>query len=243
MCELICEHQELAVAEATPRVQGALGEVLGAARGQVIVGSQLTPPTGLVAELLCSAVLSVVRARLLAADDTRALTALAPSLMEHVLEPYLAAGAAIADRLADPALPPRAPTEARILPLRAHPRVLLALQVIAASPGLSTRAVEQQLRSRRRGGGELSQVLNPLERRGLIEDTHAGHGQRKAWRLTAYGHRALVLLDEARVAPGPRTDGTPRAFQERATFLRSPSQERPPGVPSGPVGVKETSHT
>ena len=74
---------------------------MDAGRGQVIVGSQLTPPTTLIAELLSTAVLSVIRARMLAADP-EPLTALAPSLMEFIVEPYLGAGAASADRAQGP---------------------------------------------------------------------------------------------------------------------------------------------
>ncbi len=194
---LILEDEELAVREATRRVHAALGEVLNAGRGQVIVGSQLTPPTSLVAELLCSAVLSVVRSRMLAAAAAP-LVELTPSLMEHVVEPYVGAGAEIADRNADPSLPPRASTEARILPLRAHPRVLLALHMIAANPGGSSRRVELETRARRQRGGELSQVLNTLEQRGLIEN-RALLGtipEAKAWHLTAYGRRALELVSD-----------------------------------------------
>ncbi len=192
---LVPEHHVLS--EATARVHAALREVLDAGRGRVIVGSQLTPPTVLVAELLCTALWSVIRARLLT-PESGPLSELVPSLMEHIVEPYLGAGAQLADRLSDPSLPERAPTEARILPLRAHPRVLLAMRVIAASPGLSTRGVELQVSARRERGGELSQVLNPLEQRGLLENSRStsAEGQAHAWRLTAYGRRALELLDE-----------------------------------------------
>ncbi len=173
----------------------ALGEVLDAGRGQVIVGSQLTPPTSLVAELVCTAVLSVVRSRMLAERD-EPLIDLAPSMMDGIIEPYFGAGAEIADRLRDPLLPKRVASEAKILPLRAHPRVLLALRVIGANAGVSTRGVEQQVTAERQRGSELSQVLKPLEQRGVIENTRpvgVTH-EANAWRLTAYGQRALELL-------------------------------------------------
>ena len=195
---LILEHEDRALAAASRWTQSVLGEVLDAGRGQVIVGSQLTPPTSLIAELLCTALLSVIRPRILVRDG-RPLVELAPSLMEHVVEPYLGAGAQIADRSHDPSLPPLASREARILPVRAHPRVLLALRVIAASPGLTTRKVELELRERRQRGGELSQVLNPLRQRGLIENGRAAAESREgnAWTLTRYGHRALELLNDS----------------------------------------------
>ncbi len=56
------------VREGTHRVHVALGEVLDAGRGSVIVGAELTPSTALIAELLVTAVLSVIRSRLLKAD-------------------------------------------------------------------------------------------------------------------------------------------------------------------------------
>ncbi len=128
-------------------MQGALGEVLDAARGQVIVGSQLAPPASVLAELLACAVVSVIRARMLTGDGVP-LVGLAPSLMEHVIEPYLAAGAQLADHARDPGRPARAAGEATVLPLRAHPRVILTLRVIAATPGLSSRQVCERVNSR-----------------------------------------------------------------------------------------------
>jgi AcrR family transcriptional regulator len=57
-----------AVGECTRRVHVALGEVLEHARREVIVGAQLMPPAGLIAELLFGALLSLVRARLVSFD-------------------------------------------------------------------------------------------------------------------------------------------------------------------------------
>ncbi len=205
---LLLEREQLALNEASRRVHAALAEVLDAGRGQVIVGTQLTPPTSLIAELLCTAALSVIRARMLRSHAGGSLAELAPPLMEHIVEPYLGAGAEIADRISDPSLPARAPGEAKILPLRAHPRALLALRIIATAPGLSTRQVELQLRAKRQRGGELSQLLNPLEQRGLIEDTRsdAVANKARAWRLTLYGRRAVELLRDADPALRPRED-------------------------------------
>ena len=141
---LIVEREELTVELAARRLQAALGEVLDAARGQVIVGSRLAPPTSVIADLLACAVVSVIRARMLTGDDVP-LAGLAPSLMEHVIEPYLAAGAQLADQARDPGRPARAAGEATVLPLRAHPRVILTLRVIAATPGLSSRQVSERV--------------------------------------------------------------------------------------------------
>jgi len=167
----------------------------------------LTPPTELVAELLCTAVVSVIRARMLAEQHPGPLVELLPALMEHIVEPYLGAGAEISDLIHDPSLPARAPGEAKVLPLRAHPRVLLALGVIAANPGASTRRVELEVKAQRQRGGELSQVLHPLEQRGLIENSRSigTAPEANAWRLTAYGRRALEVSGESREPNASRT--------------------------------------
>lgn len=218
---LILEREELTLPEATRRVRASLGEVLDAGRGQVIVGSQLTPPTSLIAELLSTAVLSLIRARMLAADPGP-LTDLAPSLMDFVVEPYLGAGAASADRMRDPSLPAPALAEARILPIRAHPRVLRALRVIASTPGVSNRDVEAAVSAKDTRGREIWQVLKPLQQRGLIENTRPGGapGDPNAWRLTAYGRRTLELVGESHATPPRSRSGdsifTPRDVRGRA---------------------------
>ncbi len=199
---LVLEREDLTADLAAGRLQDALAEVLDAARGQVIVGSQLAPSAGTLAELLASAVVSVIRTRMLTGDAVP-LVGLAPSLMEHVIEPYLAAGAQLADHARDPALPAPRLREATVLPLRAHPRVLLTLRVVAATPGLSSR----QVRERVNADGDrhdISELFTLLEQRGLIETTRVGRGgrDRTAWRLTSYGNRALELLADA--TPGTR---------------------------------------
>ncbi len=125
------------VREGTRRVHVALGEVLDAGRGSVIVGAELTPSTALIAELLVTAVLSVIRSRLLKADGGR-LVVLLPSLMSFIVEPYLGRGAAGADLASDPSAAMQAPAEAKVVPIRAHPRVMRVLDLIASAPGCST---------------------------------------------------------------------------------------------------------
>ncbi len=194
---LVLEREQLTVELAARRLHDGLAEVLDAARGQVIVGSRLAPPTGVIAELLACAAVSVIRARMLAGDGVP-LLGLAPSLMEHVIEPYLAAGAQIADQVRDPARPAPVSREATVLPLRAHPRTILTLRVIAETPGLSSRQVSERVNSRG-NRHDISELFNLLERRGLIEHTRPGRGarDRTAWRPTLYGRRALELLADA----------------------------------------------
>ncbi len=192
---LILEAQDVALSEASLRVHEALGAVLNAGRGQVIVGSQLMPPTSLIAELLSCAVLSVIRARMLAGDRAP-LVELAPSLMEFIVEPYLGAGAERADQASAPMRVVRVPREARVLPVRAHPRIVHVLRVIAATPGLSSRDIELAVSAKDTRGRRISEVLKPLRQRGLIENARVGQLPRhtNAWHLTSYGQRALELV-------------------------------------------------
>ncbi len=194
---LIVEREELAVHLAAGRLQNALGEVLDAARGQVIVGSQLGPPTSVIAELLACAAVSVIRTRMLPGDGVP-LLGLAPALMEHVIEPYLTAGAQIADYARDPGRPAPPARQATVLPLRAHPRVILTLRVIDSTPGLSSRQVGQRVSSQQERH-DISDLFTLLEQRGLIENRRAGRGarDRTSWRTTLYGRRTLELLADA----------------------------------------------
>ncbi len=210
---LIAEQQELAVELGARRVQDALAEVLDAARGQVIIGSQIAPPTSVIAELLSCAVVSVIRTRMLPGDGVP-LAGLASPLMEHVIEPYLTAGAQLADHARDPGRPAPPAGEAAVLPLRAHPRVILTLRVIASTPGLSSRQVGQRVNT---GGKrhDISDLFTLLEQRGLIENTRLGRGarDRTAWRLTLYGRRAPELLADA--PPDTRRDEQRNRRQRR----------------------------
>ena len=231
---LILESERLVIAEASGRLASAVREVLDAGRGQVIVGSQLTPPTSLIAELVCTGVLSAIRVRVLAGDP-EPLAALQPSLMELIVEPYLGAGAARADRLRDPSLPSLAPVEALILPVRAHPRIVGALRLIAASPGVSSREVEAVVMGRDTHGRKIWQVLKPLELRALIENTRplSAPYERNAWRLTAYGRRALELVTDA---PGPareqRRPGSPAVNPANETELGNGARPTPDALPA-----------
>ena len=96
---------------------------------------------------------------------------------------------------------PRAPVgEATVLPLRAHPRVLLTLRVIASTPGLSSRQVSERVNSRQ-ARHDISGLFTLLEQRGLIENTRAGRGarDRTAWR------RPYMAVVRSSFSPTPRT--------------------------------------
>jgi len=183
------------VAECTQRVLHALPEVLQEARPELVVGPQLEPPAELIAELIATAVLSVIRARMLKGQSAP-LAELAPSLMRQIIEPYLGRGAAKADR---PHVEPemaQTPVRPEVLPMRPHPRPVLALQMIASTPHLSNQQVGVAIGIDNDGGGQISQLLRLLQRRGLIENTSPNRrrAEPNAWLLTPYGHRALELL-------------------------------------------------
>ncbi len=177
----------------------ALREVLDAARGEVVVGGELSPPATLIAELLVMAALSVIRARLRKADGRR-LVELAPSLMRFVVEPYLARGCANADLARrHPGMRPR--SQAEVVPIRPHPSVMRALRVIACTPGLSSREVEIAVSAKDKHGTDVSDVLKRLEQRGLIESARRARNRPHAWSLTPYGCRVLELNSQSCVAP------------------------------------------
>lgn len=220
-----------AVRECTRRVRDALAEVFEHARGEVIIGAQLTPPAGLIAELLVGAVLSLVRARMLRGEGGR-LVALAPSLMRDVVEPYLGAGAAKADaaRSGSPGESVVARSVRQVLPVRATPSYMLALWAIARAPHCSSREIDAAS-----GGsindGNIAQLLGRLARRGLIENAAAvrGAGRPNAWLITPYGRRVLELNRHALPAHAhgpssvhtqPPSAGTPRSSAGRSEVQR-----------------------
>ncbi|MFI5091278.1 MAG: hypothetical protein ACHP7P_14610 [Terriglobales bacterium] len=184
--------------QCTQRVHDALGEVLSEGRGELIMGAELGPSTELIAELLLLGVCSVIRARMLKGDG-RGLVELAPSLMRFILVPYLGRGAAKADRAGEPALAAQASSRAEVVPIRPHPRTMLALRVIAQAPGQSNREIAIAVGIRPGERGHASRLLKPLEQRGLIENASLPQapGEPNAWLLTPYGHRVLELITDS----------------------------------------------
>jgi hypothetical protein len=189
--------QGAAVRACTRRVQDALGEVLEHARGELILGTQLMPPQALIAELLLGALLSLTRARMLR-GKTGPLVKLAPSLMRHVVEPYLGRGAAKADRAGAPAPAAPVPCCPQVLPIRATPTYMLALSAIVARPHSSSREIDAAT-GPSINDGNIAQLLGRLARRGLIENVTPcrAPGDSNAWLITPYGRRVLQLNDHA----------------------------------------------
>ena len=182
------------------QVQVALAPVLVQAREEIIIGAEVRPPAGLIAELLTLAVLSVIRAAMLKGDG-EPLVGLAPSLLRHVVEPYLGRGAQRADRAGQSGAGAAAAERAEMVPIRPHQRTIQALQVIALTPRLSGREVGRAV-GIENNSGHISTLLYRLQQRGLIENAGSRESkhQPQAWLLTPYGHRILQILGHSHVA-------------------------------------------
>ncbi len=182
------------VSECARRVHQALGEVLDAGRGEVIVGARVTPSTSLIAELAVGAVLSVIRARVLNRDGG-SLVVLAPSLMSNIVEPYLGRGAEKADVASGVAAEATWLSEAKVVPIRPHARVMAVLRLIASQPRLTNREIASAVEMKDRR--QASPLLARLEKRGLIENARPGATPHpNAWLLTPYGRRVLEVLSD-----------------------------------------------
>ncbi|HME02241.1 MAG TPA: hypothetical protein VKG38_04325 [Solirubrobacteraceae bacterium] len=190
-----------ALLECRRRVRGALSEVLNEARGEVIVGAELWPSAALLAELVVTAVFSVIRARMLE-RTAKPLGDLAPSLMSFIVAPYLGRGAAKADALGNRAAAIEPSLRAEVVPIRPHPRVMSALRVIASTPRLSNGEIASAVGITPKDGGHTSKLLKTLEQRGLIENASPGDAvcEPNAWLLTTYGRRVLELITDSLAA-------------------------------------------
>ncbi|HME02233.1 MAG TPA: hypothetical protein VKG38_04285 [Solirubrobacteraceae bacterium] len=184
-----------AAAHCTRRVHSALAEVLAEARGEVVLGGKLEPPAELIAELLATAVFSVIRAQMLKGQG-RPLAQLASSLMSFIVVPYLGRGAVRADRASSHPADEPAHSRPEVLPIRPHPRPVRALEVIASRPHLSSRELGIAVGIEEESGGQVAKLLKPLKQRGLIETASLNRrrAEPNAWLLTPYGRRALQLL-------------------------------------------------
>ncbi len=219
--------QDVAAIECTRRVHRALREVLDEGRGEVIVGTDLSPPTALIAELALTGVMSLIRAQMLKDEGTE-LVELAPQLMASIVVPYLGRGAARADLASSPtAHADSTRSRAQVVPIRPHPRIMLALRTIASASGLTNHEIAIAVGITDEGGGHTSRLLRPLEQRGLIENAklrrvpHEPNG----WLLTPYGHRVLGLIDDG-LASARHAEERAALAQPAARRVRRPTSER-----------------
>jgi AcrR family transcriptional regulator len=181
------------VHERRARVVDAAIAAVDEGRAQSRVGTTLP---GLTAEGIVGGVLSVLHERLLAGLP---LLELAGSLMGMIVLPYLGPAAAkreSARPVPTPRTRPSAPggDPLRGLEMRLTYRTVRVLLAIAAEQGMSNREigavagiVDQ---------GQISKLLNRLERLGLVENSGPGHvrGASNAWSLTKRGFEVERLV-------------------------------------------------
>lgn len=166
-------------------------------QGRDSVPAELQPPP-LTAESLVGGTLSVIQARMLEPGPAPLVELLNP-LVSVIVLAYR--GPAQARRELSRPVPRREgyvqTGEARqtvALDMRLTYRTLRVLAVIAATPGISNRAVGEAAGIV--NAGQISKMLARLERHGLIRNTGAGRskGASNAWELTPVG----IKVDRAR---------------------------------------------
>jgi AcrR family transcriptional regulator len=199
------------------QVMGGLIDAVDAGRAEAERGSAVTP---LSAEGLVGSVLAVLHTRLLR-DDSQALLELTNPLMSMIVLPYL--GPAAARKELQRPLPKREPRQPQPgeganllngLPMRITYRTMCVLSVIAEQPGASNRQIGAAAEINDQG--QVSKLLQRLERLGLIANTWAGRerGLANAWQLTPTGaeiERATRRSDPISAHPPARRPGKPEA--------------------------------
>jgi AcrR family transcriptional regulator/DNA-binding MarR family transcriptional regulator len=176
--------------ERRAQVLGELIDAVDGGRGESERSSAVTP---LSAEGLVGSVLAVVHARLVGGASP-ALVELTNPLMGMIVLPYLGAAAARKE-LERPLLkrerrqPHAANGASRLngLPMRITYRTMRVLSAIAAQPGASNRQVGEA--AGMSDQGQVSKLLQRLERLGLAVNTEAGQerGMPNVWQLTPMG--------------------------------------------------------
>jgi AcrR family transcriptional regulator/DNA-binding MarR family transcriptional regulator len=176
--------------ERRAQVLAELIDAVDGGRGESERSSAITPLT---AEGLVGSVLAVVHARLVGGGSP-ALVELTNPLMGMIVLPYL--GAAAARKELERPLPRRerrqpnaANGASRLngLPMRITYRTMRVLSAIAAQPGASNRQVGEA--AGMSDQGQVSKLLQRLERLGLAVNTEAGQerGMPNVWQLTPMG--------------------------------------------------------
>ncbi len=161
------------------------------------------PP--LTAEGVVGAVFSVVHARMLnratPTENAPPMVELTGALTAMVVQPYL--GVAAAKRELERPTPAPKPTVPKLpsdpfkdLPIRLTYRTARVLAAIAATPGASGKQIARA--SEITDDGQMSRLLNRLERVGLIENAGTGpaKGEANAWTLTSKGHDIQAVITQ-----------------------------------------------
>jgi AcrR family transcriptional regulator len=190
------------VLERREQILSRLARVIDEGRTE---GAQASERTALTAEGLVGAAYGILYARLLR-RERGPLADLRGELMSLIVLPYLGTAAARRElarplstvpaarrgRPLAPALSERDPLEG--LPMRLTYRTARVLQVIAAQPGVSNRAVSELAGVVDQG--QISKLLARLERLGLCENAGNGHekGEPNAWQLTPLGKQVAQGL-------------------------------------------------
>ncbi len=183
-----------------------LAEIVAAVEQGSRESSQSSAVTALTAEGVVGSALSVVHARLLKSASP-ALVELTNPLTSLIVLPYL--GTAAARKELERPLPERrqyrrksanGTTHLSDLPMRITYRTICVLREIAARPGASNRQIAQAVGIADQG--QMSKLLQRLERLGLIINVNAGQGRGLAnvWRLTPSGAEVESAVGRSRSA-------------------------------------------
>ncbi len=228
LLEFLDEEPELAQyllvhsAQASDGVLARRREALD--RIAVLVDDERAPargyPPSLTAHAVASGVLGVLSGHL-SQPQPAPLAELAGALMSFIALPFLGVRAArreLARR--DPAAyAQHAAHGVDVLKNsagRVNARASLVLGVIAAEPGLNSRAVAG--RARIKDDGQASRLLSRLARLGLIQNERNPESRfgAKAWTVTASGERVRVAIEREAATPEPSSSfGLPPEFAGR----------------------------
>ena len=185
---------------ARARVLAQIIAIVGEGRTQPKAVRDIPPLT---AEGVVGAVFSVIHARMLnrtaPVGDAQRMVELTGALSAMIVQPYL--GPAVAKKELERPAPVPKPTVPKLpsdpfrgLPIRLTYRTARVLSAIAATPGASGKQIARA--SEITDDGQMSRLLNRLERVGLIENAGPGpaRGEANAWTLTPKGHDVQTVI-------------------------------------------------
>ena len=235
MCVVQALRGGPAILEYREEVLAALAAVLDEGCPQ---GPRGEGRTRFTAEGLVGGALAILYARLLR-GESGSLSGLLGELMGVIVLPYLGPAAArreqvrAASDIVDSSRARRQPGASvrsaadplEGLPMRVTYRTARVIEVLAAHPGASNRAVSEHAGIHDQG--QVSKLLARLERLGLVVNRGGGpsKGEPNAWYLTALGTRLAQRLSVGEPAPGERAM---RYVQQGASRYTPPRARRRP---------------